>query len=469
MIGLVCLGLAAAPGLARAEDHAVWSQVLGFERLPPVDAGVIPATYEMQAPRVNEPIPAASAPRRSGPVPPTIATQPAGSLSANIWTLEQLVQIAEQNNPSIRKAAAQIQSARGDATQAGLYPNPNFDTNNPELIGGQYSALNVGAIQEIVVKGKLRLNRAAANQALVQAQLAYVTARFDALTEIRLQFYAVLAAERRLVVLRDLVQIAEQTRHAAVGRVQAGEGTETDVLLLTVELQRAEVAVVNAETKLVGLKRKLAATVGIPELSVAAVRGDLFGPVPRFDDEQMKQYIVNDNSEVQTARAEILRNRVLLRRAEVEAYPNPTIGPVLYWGLNPGTVPTQFGITVVTPLPLWNRNQGNIDSQRGDLAASAGNLGAVQNDLLGSAADTLHQHLAARQLADRIGSDILPNAKRSQELVRSGFNKGLLDISTLLAAQKSLIQANLDYIDALEDVWTTAAELAGLLQRQQFP
>src|SRR4029077_16158180 len=99
-------------------------------------------------------------------------------------------------------------------------------------------------------------------------------ARFDALTDIRSQFYSVLAAERRLTVQRELLALAAATKKAAEGRVRALEGTETDVLLLTVELQRAEAKALNLQTTLEGLKRKLDAPVAIPELPMAAARGD---------------------------------------------------------------------------------------------------------------------------------------------------------------------------------------------------
>jgi len=386
-----------------------------------------------------------------------------------VWNLEQFVQIAEQSSPSIAKARAEIQSARGLALQAGLYPNPSFDTNNPEFIAGQNTVLNVGVVQEVVVKGKKRLDQAAAEQAAIQAELAYIKARFDTLTEIRSQFYSVLAAERRLALQWELVGIAAATKRAAEQRVQAFQGTETDVLLLTVELQRAEIAARNYHTLLEGSKRKLAATVGVPELPVAAVQGDLYARLPDFDDANLQQIILADNSEVQSARIDVNRNRLLLRRAEVEPYPNITIGPTYYAALDPNKLPPQFGLTIVFPIPTWDRNQGNIISRQGDVRVSAANVGVVQNTLLGEASKTLAKHRAARQRAERIGLDILPNTQRALQLTRSGYDQGLFDVSTLLQAQRTLIETNKGLIDALEDAWTTGANLAGVLQLQQFP
>ena len=120
-------------------------------------------------------------------------------------------------------------------------------------------------------------------------------------------------------------------------------------------------------------------------------------------------------------------------------------------------------------IPTWNRNQGNILSSEADIVDSVASLGAVQNDLLGQVADALSQYRSARERARRFETEILPNAKRAQLLVRDAYLKGILDISTLLQAERTLMDATVDYIDALDDTWQAAADLANLLQLEQFP
>src|SRR5262245_34219021 len=73
-------------------------------------------------------------------------------------SLEDLEQLAQANNPILARDQARVESARGQALQAGLYPNPHFDTNNPEVFAGHNSTFNVGFTQEFVVKGKLQLD-----------------------------------------------------------------------------------------------------------------------------------------------------------------------------------------------------------------------------------------------------------------------------------------------------------------------
>ena len=72
-----------------------------------------------------------------------------------------------------------------------------------------------------------------------QARFAYIHQRFELLTSVRQQFYRVLAQERRVAVLRQLVEIATRSHSAAQQREKAGAVAETDVLLLLVELQQA--------------------------------------------------------------------------------------------------------------------------------------------------------------------------------------------------------------------------------------
>jgi outer membrane protein TolC len=53
--------------------------------------------------------------------------------------------------------------------------------------------------------------------------------------------------------------------------------------------------------------------------------------------------------------------------------------------------------------------------------------------------------------------------------VEDGYLKGEFDLTRLLQAQRTLTETNVDFIDALKEVWTTAAELAGMLQVEEFP
>lgn len=448
----------------------------GGATLPPPTRVDVPGLNPPSAPRLpSEPFPALVPgqvrPRRPGELEKLPQLEPElvvpGS-GPGVWTLDALSELALSVNPMIGEAWAQARSARGAAIQAGLYPNPTFNVSSPQLAGSD-SQWNSFLTQEIVTKGKLRVSRAAALRGAQQADLQYQRRRFDVLTSVRTQFYTALIAQERVEVLRNLLTIANASRESAEKLERVGEGTRTDTLLLQVEQGRSRVALENGETLLRASLQQLAATVGMHDLAISAVTADVTVPLPDYEYEALRQGVVTQNALAQVAQLEISRSRILLQRAIVEPFPNVIamggyqrqIGevPVLNQGL--------FQVTV--PVPLWNRNQGNIAAARANVTAAAQQYGRVQNELALRAAQALADYRTSVQRVERYEKEILPEARELLRIAQQGYAAGQFDFLRLLAAQRTLLETNLTYVNAQESRWLAAAQIAGLLQSEQFP
>ncbi len=202
-------------------------------------------------------------------------------------------------------------------------------------------------------------------------------------------------------------------------------------------------------------------------MPIGELRGELAGPPPSFDDAYVRQFVAESNVDVLNARTEVSRSRILRRRAEIEPIPNLYTGPAVAWF--PSAQGTQFWYNFQFNIPVLDRNQGNIQSARAYTRDATAGVEVTQNALIFQAADVLSRHRAAVQRAERINQFILPTARRNQGLVEKGYRAGVFGVTPLLQAQRALFEANNDYIDALEDVWSTAADLGNLLQLEQFP
>ena len=382
------------------------------------------------------------------------------------FSLGELEQLAEENNPKLREALAAIESARGTALQVGLYPNPEVVGGTNQL-GGEQSQY-VGTIrQEIVVKGKLGLQRSAALRAVEQAELALVSTRFEVLTEVRQRFYHALVAQERVSVLELLVDIARRSYDASVKLHEGGEGTRTDVLLLDVELQRAEVSLENGRVLLDAATNELAAALGLPELEIPSLDGSLETELADMEYELVRAGILDRNARIREAQVEVGRRQILLRREIVEPWPNPTIE-----GGYQNTVsdPNNQAIIMLSlPIPVWNRNQGAIRSARAEIGRAMEKLGTLENELSRQAAEALGRFQAATQLADRFAKQIKPKAEETLNLTQTAYQQGQFDFLRLLQAQRNVVEADLGYLDAQANRWDAAAQLAGLLQQEMFP
>ena len=167
------------------------------------------------------------------------------------------------------------------------------------------------------------------------------------------------------------------------------------------------------------------------------------------------------------ARSNARRTAVLVRRAEVQPFPNIRCGPSFQNGVIPGT--SQGWFTVAFEVPIWDRNQGNIHQARAENRGAMFNMNVVRNDLLRQTAEVASRYRAAYQLRQRINDVILPNADRTLRLSRDGYDKGIIDLPRYLQAQRLYSETLLNYVQASERLWLTGSELAGLFQVERFP
>ena len=381
-------------------------------------------------------------------------------------TLESVIELAESVNPNLAKAAADVEVARGRAVQSGLYPNPVVQGGATQAAGNE-SQYYFGLSQEIVTRHKLQLNQAASQREVYQAEFAFVRIRFDLLTSVRDGFYRTLASQRRVEVLTKLVEITRKSAEAAERMRLVGETSKADLLLFEIELEKAEVALENSEAQLAALRKQLAATIGLRSMKVDRLLGNFTASLHDTIDPILVEGYVSYNADVQIAEQEIERSRLVLRRAQVEPFPNVTV----YGGYQYQVVPIHdMGLfSASVPLPFWNRNQGNIASAHASLHRASANVNQVQNQIARQMAEWSGRYQIADQQVRRFEDRIIPKAREAVTIIQGAFENGNFDSFRLLQSQRGLVESNLEYITALESRWIAAAELAGLSQLESFP
>ena len=383
------------------------------------------------------------------------------------FTLGEAEFIAQTSNPALREASAKVGVAQGNAVQVGLCPNPMFFTSTPQLAGSD-SQYNWVVGQDFITANKLGLNRTVAYREVEKAQLEFTRARYAVLTQVRRAYYTAAAAQRRVEVLNELRSVAGRSRDVGQKLLQAGETNRADATLLEIEFDRADLQYGNADTVLAAAKKELAAAIGVPELEIGRLQFDLSTPLPDYELEAVRRGVVDRNAVAASAAVEIQRTQWALRRARAEPWPNFNV-QVGYQYAVTGPVNDQGYGQLTTSIPLWNRNQGGIRAARAEIAQATAALQRTENELSQQTAQALGQYMAASQRAEIYEKQILPKARDVYRVNTSLFEQGQTDFLRLLQAQRTLIEADLGYIEAQEQRWTAAAEVAGLLQSEQFP
>jgi outer membrane protein, heavy metal efflux system len=403
----------------------------------------------------------------TAPLPSPVPAEPV-SVSADEpgstagLTLAELEQKAQSCNPTLAQAAARVQAARGQQFQAGLYPNPVIGYQASEIGDDRRAGQQGGFIgQEIVTAGKLRLARAVAGEEIRQAQCAWAAQRFRVLTDVRRAFDDVLVAQRTVELAEQLVAIGQRGVRAAEELLMAKEVARADVLQARIEADSAKIVSEKSRNRHTAAWRNLAAVVGDPGLHPTRLAGGLQDGMVQFTWESALERLLAESPELAGAEAGLALAQAALRRECAGRIPNVELQASLQY--DNATRDTIAGVQVGVPIPIYNRNQGNIVKAQAELAAAQHEVRRVRLALEQRLAAVFEQYATAGQQVEKYSRDIMPNAQESLKLVTAGYRQGEFGYLVLLTAQRTYFQTNLAYLDALRDLRAATAAMEGHL------
>ena len=401
--------------------------------------------------------PPAPAPDAASVAGPTGDVTPPGAVS-----FEQLEALALANNPTLRQVSASVAKGRGLRRQVGLYPNPTVGYVANE-IGADSEAGQQGAFlsQTVVTGDKLDLNRNVAEFEIQSLLWELETQRLRVINAVRSQFYRTLGAERRVAAARRLVSVAEAGAEASEQLFDAGQAARPDVLQARIQLNEVRVTLRNAEADYDASRAQLAAVVGCPELPHAPLSGVLeVEPQPR-DVDTLHAQLVAASPELQAARARVSRARAQVRRQESQPAPNleVQVGGTHDFSSGDPIANVQLGL----PVPLFNRNQGNVDIARAECHRAMADLRRRELDLRNRAAAALRDYRQAENQVRAYRDEILPAAEENLELTEAGYERGEFDLLRALTARRSFFEANLALISSQVALREADVTLSGLL------
>jgi cobalt-zinc-cadmium efflux system outer membrane protein len=400
-------------------------------------------------------------------MPPTPPQEQASTPTG--LTLGELERMALSNNPTLAQAAAEIRAATGRKLQSGLYPNPTVGYQGEQIRGGSQGGGEQGFFvsQDIVLGGKLGLNRRVLEQETKQAEAEAEEQRLRVFNGVRMFYYQALAAQEMVDLRHKLSKLAEdavQTSHQ-LGNV--GQADQPDVLQAEVEGEQAELAVVAAEQNQVRAWRALAATVGKPQMPLTHLAGSL-EDLPEDSPDQWLQAILQESPAVKIAALGVVKAEALLARAKREPIPDLQLRGGLQQNRElDATTNRPIGLQGFTEvgvqIPIFNRNQGNVQASRAGVERAQREVQRVQLVLRERAATLLQNYVTSRSTVERYRNRMIPRARKAYELYLKSYGGMAAAYPQVLISQRTLFQLQTDYIAALENLWGNSIALKGFL------
>ncbi|MBI2824392.1 MAG: TolC family protein [Planctomycetia bacterium] len=400
------------------------------------------------------------------PVIPKLAAPPAEQR----LSLVALEQLAIDNSPVIAQVRADITVAMGQAIQAGVYPNPVLGY-EADTVGsaGTRNYQGVFGTQVIKTAGKVGLARSVANVGLMNAQLAFRRARIDLMARVKKDYYSVLVAQESLALNDALVRFTNEVYRIQGEKLKAGLVPLYEPAQLRSLAVQARNALVQAQIGYVAAWKAMAVTVGVPGLPMAKLDDDAEMPVPKLSYEAALARMLNVHPDVQAARNTLGQARLQRRLAQVTPVPDVNVYGTFQRDFTTPNVPrTTYNIQLGVPLPLWDRNRGNIISAQSNEIKSAEGIRRAEYDLTAQLADAFSRFETSRISLQYYREQILPDLARSYRGIYQRYQqegeKGTVLFGDIIVAQQNLTSAIAVYLTTLDAQWKAVADLARLLQ-----
>lgn len=396
------------------------------------------------------------------PVPVEVAPSAFGDAGLTLQAVEQM---ALASNPAIQQASAASARAGGIRTQVGLKPNPTIGYFGEEIGNEDASGLQGAFLSQTFVHGdKLAWNRQVIDGDVRAMNWLLEAQRQRIVTDVRLAFYDALAAQKRLQLARDFREIAAKGVEVSEVRVEAKVGTRPDVLQSEIQLNEVDLTIQEAEFQLQASLEELSALCGGTKFGQAMLVGDLENARTARttgDTETIYDQIVAANPLLAAAQARVDRARANIQRQQVQPIPNFTaqVGA----GHDYGTGDEFANVQLSIPLPVHNRNQGNIQAAYAEYCNAIKNVERIQMSIRQQLAQVMREFNVAEATVARYEESILPKAEETLTLIQEAQAAGEFDFLRVLTARRAYFDANLRYVTALGELAQSNARITGLL------
>ena len=374
-------------------------------------------------------------------------------------TLEQAIQEALGRNLDLQAERLGLSVAEARQITAALRPNPvlTFEGQTLNLTGVRFgpdsplgpNAFNAHAdyVIERGNKRQERMNFAAEDKRLAELQIKELVRRLvlevqSGFVDVQQSRAALALAEQNLKSLQGIVEVNEN-------RVRTGD-------LAPVELDRSRVAAIQYETAVeqarlnldqakTRLQRSLGRTAAVPDFDVT---GDLRRTGTVGSLEELTQRAIERRPDLAVTRQAIARSRSDLKLQIANGKVDYTVGTEYTYQRAFGIGGSTLGFSFSMPLPVYNKNQGEIARAQREGRQYETRTTALEAAIRNETELAWRQYKTAERLLGNIEANLLDRVRRVREVTEYSYRRGEATLVEFLDAQRAYNDAIQSHTEA---------------------
>lgn len=374
---------------------------------------------------------------------------PALSLAAE-FSLSGIASRVHSHHPMLQAARLAVQEAHGRQLGSGRLANPTLETSfqNESRVSPRTTVFAID--QSFPITKRLRLEIQLTSQLVTAAELEVQDVERRLIAEARGHAVKIVALEKQRALRQQQTALAQKLSEFAKSRAEKGELSPLDAAQAQVDAQRLLLETRRLETEVISLLGALKPMLGVSPAESCTISGDLSGltmpgitPWQQRADYQLAQTKINaaqtDASLAHSKRVQDVSAGFFAAR---EGQDQPA-------GNRESTGFVGFRVSI--PLPLWNRNQGEIAEKKATAERQRLEAEALGTQIA-SEADTARREMQAHaDLARETRDKLLPLVIEQTSKLEKAYESGQTDLLTVLRARDQRLQLEAAALDAVRD------------------
>ncbi len=391
----------------------------------------------------------------------------AANAQTHSLSLDQAIDLALANSPALKSARTRIDQSRAEEVTAGTRPNPVLQADAqflPVFSPNKFTSDNVNQDQQYDLGlqytfergGKRQKRLTAARDATEVTRLEVRDAERSLTFSVAQQFVGALLAKANLDFATQNLESFRKTVAISETRKQAGDISQGDLLRIKVQLLQFETDVSAAGVALQEARIALRQLIGFDSVADDyQIVGELAYQPFNQSLEQAQATALQTRPDLAAARQNIAAARSQIALARTNAKPDFTTG--INYSHTAGLSSSSFFFSV--PLPIFNRNQGEIGRTRYAGTQAEFDAKVAENAVVADVQTAYQQAKADQTIVELYLAGYLEQARQSRDITDFAFRQGAASLIDLLDAERSYRSTQLAYRQALANHMLSVQQL----------
>jgi outer membrane protein TolC len=413
-----------------------------------------PTQGEKEARQQAQTVAAAYRPGGQRPVLPVLTTNSG---------LEEFLTYAMLNHPDVEAAYYDWAASVERITQARSFPDPQLTFQMD--VQGVVTSIMPGLMGNIPWPEKLRVGAQIASAESQAKYFTFQSAVLGSAFAVKRAYYELHFLAEKIRVNQETLQLLSDLQKLAQAQNEVGKATLDDVLRAQIEEDRLGTELASLEDSRNSLMARFKAALGMKAEEPTPPMPQHFQSTPLdLTADKLLERAFAQNTRLKAMEADVRAAEASVLLARKARLPDLSLGFMGDVKANP-TLYRLPGSPGTLSLPIWR------DKIAAQIAEAQANKGSAQARLsaeqLALAADFAERTLRYREATRNLGllnDRLLPKARQSLEVARSGYLAGQIGFLNLTDSERTLLAFELDKVESATQREVVLAELSLIVQ-----